>query len=56
MAAQQIADSFHRFLPTRKIVNDIYDQTKVKLEAVPMYAFRDSSVTMWHHHLIMKGN
>ncbi len=55
MAAQQIADSFHCFLPTRKIVNDIYDQAKVKLEPVPMYAFRDSSVTMWHHTLIVEG-
>ncbi len=55
MAAQQIADNFNCFLPTRKIVNDIYDQAKVKPEPVPMYAFRDSSVTMWHHHLIIEG-
>jgi hypothetical protein len=55
MAAQQIADSFHCFLPTRKIVNDIYGQAKVKLEPVPMYAFRDSTVTMWQHHLIIEG-
>jgi hypothetical protein len=55
MAAQQIADSFHCFLPTRKIVNDIYEQAKVKLEPVPMYAFRDSTVTMWQHHLIIEG-
>jgi hypothetical protein len=26
MAAQVIADSFHCFLPTRKMVNDIYEQ------------------------------
>ncbi len=55
MAAQLIADSFHCFLPTRKMVDDIYDQAKVKLEPVPMYAFRDSSVTMWQHHLIIEG-
>jgi hypothetical protein len=55
MAAQQIADSFHCFLPTRKIVTDVYDQAKVKLEPVPMYAFRDSTVTMWQHHLIIEG-
>lgn len=36
-------------------MNDIYDQAKVKPEPVPMYAFRDSSVTMWHHHLIIEG-
>lgn len=55
MAAQVIADSFHCFLPTRKMVNDIYEQATVKLAPVPMYAFRDSSVTMWQHHLIVEG-
>ena len=55
MAAQQIADSFNCFLPTRKIVDDIYKAAKVKLEPVPMYAFRDSTPTMWHHHLIVEG-
>jgi hypothetical protein len=55
MAAQKIADSFHCFLPTRKMVDDIYAQGSVKLEPVPMYAFRDSSVTMWQHHLIIEG-
>jgi hypothetical protein len=55
MAAQIIADSFHCFLPTRKMVDDIYQQAVVKLAPVPMYAFRDSSVTMWQHHLIVEG-
>ncbi len=55
MAAQRIADSFHCFLPTRKMVDDIYRAAKVKLEPVPMYAFRDSTPTMWHHHLIVEG-
>jgi hypothetical protein len=55
MAAQKIADSFHCFLPTRKMVDLIYQQAVVKLEPVPMYAFRDSSVTMWQHHLIIEG-
>lgn len=55
MAAQVIADSFGCFLPTRKMVDDIYRQSVVKLEPVPMYAFRDSSVTMWQHHLIIEG-
>ena len=55
MAAQVIADSFHCFLPTRKIVDDIYRQAVVKLEPVPMYALRDSSVTMWQHHLMIEG-
>ena len=55
MAAQVIADSFHCFLPTRKMVNDIYEHASVKLAPVPMYAFRDSSVTMWQHHLMIEG-
>ena len=55
MAAQKIADSFHCFLPTRKMVDDIYKVAKIKLEPVPMYAFRDSTITMWHHHLIIEG-
>lgn len=55
MAAQQIADSFECFLPTRKMVDLIYEQASVKLEPVPMYDFRDSSVTMWQHHLIIEG-
>jgi hypothetical protein len=55
LAAQKIADSFHCFLPTRKIVDDIYKAAKIKLEPVPMYAFRDSTPTMWQHHLIVEG-
>jgi hypothetical protein len=55
ITAQQIADSLHCFLPTRKIVNDIYKAAKIKLEPVPMYAFRDSAVTMYQHNLIIEG-
>lgn len=55
LAAQKIADSFDCFLPTRKMVDDIYKAATVKLEPVPMYAFRDSTPTMWHHHLIIEG-
>jgi hypothetical protein len=54
-AAQKIADSFGCFLPTKKMVDDIYKAAKVKLEPVPLYAFRDSTPTMWHHHLIIEG-
>ncbi len=54
-AAQRIADSLDCFLPTRKMVDDIYKAATVKLEPVPMYAFRDSTPTMWHHHLIVEG-
>ena len=55
MTAQAIADSLHCFLPTRKMVNDIYRAAVVKLEPVPMYALRDSAVTMYHHNLIIEG-
>jgi hypothetical protein len=55
MAAQRIADSFHCFLPTRKIVDAIYKAAAVQLPPVPMYAFRDSTPTMYHHHLIIEG-
>jgi hypothetical protein len=55
MAAQQVADSLHCFLPTRKMVDDIYRSAKVKLEPVPMYAFRDSTITMYQHHLMIEG-
>jgi hypothetical protein len=54
-AAQRIADSLDCFLPTRKMVDDIYKTATVKLEPVPMYAYRDSTPTMWHHHLIIEG-
>jgi hypothetical protein len=54
-AAQRIADTLNCFLPTRKIVDDIYRAAKVKLEPVPLYAFRDSTPIMWHHHLIVEG-
>ena len=55
MAAQQIADSFHCFLPTKKIVDEIYKIATIKLEPVSMFAFRDSTVTMYQHHLIIEG-
>ena len=55
IAAQVIADSLHCFLPTRKMVDDIYKAAEVKLAPVPMYIYRDSTVTMWQHHLIIEG-
>ena len=55
MAAQQIADSLHCFLPTRKMVNDIYAHAKIKLEPLPMFAYRDSGITFYQHHLMIEG-
>jgi len=53
--AQLIANRYNCFLPTRKMVNDIYQQATIKLEPVPMFAFRDSTLTMWQHHLMIEG-
>lgn len=43
MTAQRLADSFSCFLPTRKMVDDVYRAAMVKLEPLPMYAARDGS-------------
>lgn len=53
--AQKIADSLQCFLPTRKMVDDIYKSADIKLKPVPLFAFRDSTPTMHHHHLIIEG-
>lgn len=55
MAAQVIADSFHCYLPTPQLVDAIYQAATVKLAPVPLFAYRDSTPTMWHHHLIIEG-
>ena len=55
MAAQQVADSLGCFLPTRKMVDDIYRAAAVKLEPVPLYSLRDSTPVFYHHHLIVEG-
>lgn len=55
MTAQKIADSLQCFLPTRKMVNDIYSQSRVKPAPVPLYSHRDSALIFWHHHLIIEG-
>lgn len=54
-SAQKLGDSINCFLPTRKMVDDIYRASKVKLAPVPMFAFRDSTPTMYNHHLIIEG-
>jgi len=55
MAAQKIADAYDCFLPTPLMVDAIYKASTVKLTPVPMYAYRDSTITMWQHHLIIEG-
>lgn len=54
-SAQRIADSFHCFLPTRKMVDDIYRAARVTLSPMPMFAFRDSSISFYQHHLMIEG-
>lgn len=55
MTAQKLADTFHCFLPTRKMVNDIYKQATVKLEPMPLFIHRDSALIFLHSHLIIEG-
>jgi hypothetical protein len=52
--AQKIADHYHCFLPTRKMVNDIYEQASVKLEPMPLTEARDSFKTFYQHHLLIE--
>lgn len=37
------------------MVEEIYTHSKVQLEPIPMYAFRDSTITMWQHHLMIEA-
>ena len=54
MAAQQIADSLHCFLPTKKMVDDIYINAKIKLTPEPLTNYRDSAITFYRHHLLIE--
>jgi hypothetical protein len=53
--AQRLADSLGCILPTTQMVDQIYAAARVKLEPIPMYAYRDSTPTFWQHHLIIEG-
>jgi len=55
MTAQYLADRWNLILPNRKMVDLIYLNASVRLAPIPMYAFRDSSVTLWQHHLMIEG-
>lgn len=51
--AWEIADSLGFFLPTSKIVDDIYNTATIKLPPVPMTENRESiEVFLEHHHII----
>ncbi|MFM7645553.1 MAG: hypothetical protein ACKO41_02455 [Sphingomonadales bacterium] len=54
LLAQELADSLHCFLPTRKMVNEIYIAATVKLEPIPLTQYRDSTPTFYQHHLLVE--
>lgn len=54
MAAQFIADSLHCFLPTKKMVDDIYAAAKIKLLPQPLTNFRDSTITFYQHNMLIE--
>jgi len=55
MMAQKIADQLNCFLPTRKMVDDIYKASVVKLNPEPLTVARDSSPTMYQHHQLIEA-
>ena len=52
--AQSVATAFHCFLPTRKMVDDIYAAATVKLQPMPLTEARESVSTFYEHHLIIE--
>ena len=55
MAAQFIADSLHCFLPTQKMVDDIYTAAVIKLNPEPLTSFRDSCITFFQHNILIEA-
>ncbi len=53
-AAQVIADSLHAMLPTKKIVDAIYQHAAIRLEPQPITEARDSLSTFLRHHRIIQ--
>lgn len=53
--AAQALSMLDCFAPTPRLIDLIYRQAKVKLAPVPLFAHRDSTPVMWHHHLIIEG-
>ncbi len=50
MTAQAVADRFGCALPTRKMVDDIYDQAAVKLAPLPLTEQRQSVTSLLQHN------
>ena len=55
LTAQLLADSLNCFLPTPKMVDLIYQKSRIKLQPIPLQTFRDSTITMWQHHILIEG-
>jgi hypothetical protein len=53
-AARKIADSMKCTLPTRKMVNDIYQQATIKLAPKPMTEAREAMITFMQHSRIIE--
>lgn len=54
MTAMRIADRFGCALPTRKMVNDIYAQSELKLEPRPLTMEREAVKTFVEHNAIIE--
>lgn len=55
MAFERMSNQLKSRLPSPAMVDLIYAAARVKAEPVPLFAFRDSTPTMWHHHLLIEG-
>jgi hypothetical protein len=53
--ASRVLSMLNCVAPTPRLVDLIYQQARLKLSPVPLYAHRDSTPVMWHHHLIIEG-
>lgn len=52
---QRIADELNCILPTRRLVDAIYDQSEVKLEPQPLTQDRESPKTFLESHRLIEG-
>lgn len=52
--AQAVAEAFNCTLPTRKMVDDIYDQATIKLAPLPLTEDRQSVTTFLQHNGLIK--
>jgi hypothetical protein len=49
-SAQRVADAFGCALPTRKLVDEVYRNSTVKLEPIPLTEAREATETFAHHN------